>query len=326
MGGEDSGMRAIQQTAFGGPEVLELADIAEPEPGPGQVRIRVSRAGMNFADTHQRENRYVQKADLPFVPGSEVAGVREDTGERVVALTGGRGGYAEVAVVDEAVVVPLPEGLDEGTALAMLIQGATAWHLLRTAGRVQPGESVVVHGAAGGTGTLCVQLARAFGAGRVIATASSEDKRALALELGADAALDGDAEGLTERLLEANGGEPVDVVLEMSGGAVFDASLEALATFGRMVAYGIATKEQNEVRTGRLLKRSQTVTGIWITHLVEQRPALYREALEDCFARAARGELRVVTGETYPLSEAARAQSDLAERRTTGKLLLDPSR
>jgi NADPH2:quinone reductase len=318
-------MKAIQQTEFGGPEVLELVDLPDPEPGAGQVRIRVSRAGMNFADTHQRENKYVAKADLPFVPGSEVAGVREDTGERVVALTGGRGGYASVAVVDEALCVPLPEGLDEGTALAMVIQGATAWHLLRTAGRLAPGESVVVIGAAGGTGSLLVQLAKAFGAGRVIATASSEDKRALALGLGADAAISGDASGLTERILEANGGEPVDIVLEMAGGDVFDAALAALAPFGRMVAYGIATKEQNEVRTGKLLRRSLSVVGLWINHVVE-RPEMYREALEDCFARARRGELRVVVGETYALSDARRAQEDLAGRRTSGKLLLDPSR
>lgn len=319
-------MRAIQIQEFGGPEVLELVDIPEPEPAEGEVRIRVTRAGMNFADTHTRENNYLAKAELPLIPGGEVAGVREDTGERVVALTGGRGGYAEAAVVDESACVPLPDGLDEGAALAMVIQGATAWHLLRTAARLQPGESVVVIGAAGGTGSLCVQLAKAFGAGRVVATASSEDKRALALDLGADAAIDGDADGLTDRLLEANGGEPVDVVLEMAGGDVFEASMKALAPFGRMVAYGIATKEQNEVRTGRLLRKSQSVVGLWITHIVERRPDAYREALEDCFARAARGELRVVVGRTYPLSEARQAQEDLAGRRTSGKLLLDPSR
>ena len=318
-------MRAIQQTAFGGPEVLELVDLPEPEPGPGRIAVRVSRAGMNFADTHQRENRYVQRADLPFVPGSEVAGARADTGERVVALTGGRGGYAEVAVVDEALAVALPDGLDEGTALAMLIQGATAWHLLRTAARLAEGESVVVVGGSGGTGSLCVQLARAFGAGRVIATASSDDKRRLACELGADAAIDGDPEGLTERVLEANGGDPVDVVLEMAGGAVFDATLAALGPFGRMLAYGIATKEQNEVRTGTLLRRSISVGSLWINHVIE-RPQLYRRSLDDLFARAARGELRVVVGRTYGLSEARRAQEDLAGRRTTGKLLLDPSR
>jgi NADPH2:quinone reductase len=319
-------MKAIQQTEFGGPEVLELVDLPEPAPGPGQVRVRVARAGMNFADTHQRENKYVAKADLPFVPGSEVAGVREDTGERVVALTGGRGGYAEVAVVSESHCVPLPDGLDEGTALAMLIQGTTAWHLLRTAARLAPGESVVVHGAAGGTGSLCVQLAKAFGAGRIIATASTEPKRDLALDLGAKVAVDPEpVDGLGERLVQANDGKQVDIVLEMSGGRVFDESMEALGPFGRMVAYGIATKEQNEVRTGRLLRRSQSVVGLWINHVIE-RPALYREALDDLFARAARGELRVVVGKTYGLSEARQAQEDLAGRRTSGKLLLDPSR
>ena len=319
-------MKAIQQTAFGGPEVLELVDIPEPSPADGEVLVRVSRAGMNFADTHQRENKYVQKADLPFVPGGEVAGVRLDTGERVVALTGGRGGYAEVCAVRLDRCVALPERLDEGVALAMLIQGATAWHLLRTAARLESGESVVVHGAAGGTGSLCVQLAKAFGAGRVIATASSEEKRSLALSLGADVAISSDAEGMCERLIESNEGSRVDVVLEMSGGSVFEESMRALGTFGRMIAYGIATKEQNEVRTGRLLRKSQSVVGLWITHIVEQRPDLYREALEDLFARTARGELRVVVGETYGLSEARRAQEDLAGRRTSGKLLLDPSR
>lgn len=318
-------MKAVQQTAFGGPEVLELVDLPDPAPGPGQVRIRVTHAGLNFADTHQRENKYVQKADLPFVPGSEVAGTREDTGERVVALTGGRGGYAEACVVDEAMCVPLPEGLDEGTALAMVIQGATAWHLLKTAAHLADGESVVVGGASGGTGTLTVQLAKRFGAGRVIALASTDEKRELARSLGADVAIDGAAEGLTDRVLEANGGEPVDVVLDMAGGDVFDALLAAVAPFGRMVAYGIATKEQNEIRTGKLLKRSISVGSLWIGHVTE-RPELYRAALGDCFERAQRGELTVHVGRTYGLSEARQAQEDLAGRRTSGKLLLDVSR
>ena len=318
-------MRAIQQTEFGGPEVLELRDVPEPEAGPGQVRVRVTHAGLNFADTHQRENRYVQKADLPFVPGSEVAGVREDTGERVVALTGGRGAYAEVAVVREDHCVPLPPGLDEGTALALLIQGTTAWHLLRTAAHLAEGESIVVHGAAGGTGSLCVQLARAFGAGRIIATASSDEKRALALELGADAAIAADPDGLRDRIRDANEGEPVDIVLEMAGGKSFDESFEALAPLGRIVAYGIATREQNELRTGKLLRASRSVIGLWINHVIA-KPDLYRKALDDLFARAAREEIRVVVGRTYGLSEARQAQEDLAGRRTSGKLLLDPDR
>jgi NADPH2:quinone reductase len=196
--------------------------------------------------------------------------------------------------------------------------------MYRTAARVGAGESVVVHSAAGGVGSIAAQLGHAFGAGRVIATASSEEKRALALELGADAAIDPAAEGLTERLVEANGGRELDVVFDMSGGAVFDASYGALAPFGRIVVCGIATSEPNEVRTGSLLRHSRAVVGFYIFHCLE-RPGMFAEALADLFARAAAGELRAVVGHTYPLSQAAQAQIDLRARRTTGKLLLDPA-
>jgi NADPH:quinone reductase len=316
-------MRAIQMTEFGGPEVLQLAELPVPEPGPGEMLIRVTRAGVNFGDTHTRTNSYVQKATLPLVPGGEVAGVREDTGERVVALVGS-GGYAEYAIAPSDRVFPIPDGVDDGTALALVIQGTTAWHLYRTAGRVQDGESVVVHAAAGGVGSLAVQLGSGLGAGRVIATASSESKRALALELGAHAAVDGAAEGLTERLLEANDGRGVDVVFDMSGGAVFDASYQALAAFGRIVVCGIATSEPNEVRTGSLLRHSRAAVGFYLFHCFE-RPGMFAQALDDLFARVAAGELRALVAHTYPLAQAAQAHVDLRARRTTGKLLLDPS-
>jgi NADPH:quinone reductase len=316
-------MRAIQMTEFGGPEVLKLTELPAPVPGPGEVLIRVNRCGLNFADTHTRTNSYVQKATLPMIPGGEVAGVREDTGERVVALVG-TGGYAEYAVAPESMVFAIPDALEDGTALAMIVQGTTAWHLYRTSGAVAEGESVVVHAAAGGVGSLAVQLGHPFGAGRVIATASSEEKRALALELGADVAIDPSADGLTERLIEANDGRPVDVVFEMSGGAVFDASYKALAPFGRIVAYGIATNEPNSVPTGSLLRHSRAVVGFYLFHCLA-RPGMFGDALADLFARAASGELRVIVGQTYPLEQAAQAQIDLRERRTTGKLLLDPS-
>jgi NADPH2:quinone reductase len=299
-------------------------ELPRPQPAAHEALIRVSLAGMNFADTHQRENVYLAKQELPLVPGGEVAGVREDTGERVVALTG-TGGYAEYATAPGSLTFPIPDDVEDGTALALLIQGLTAWHLYRTAGRVAGGESVVVHSGAGGVGSLAVQLGKAMGAGRVIATASSPDKRALALELGADVAVDGAPDGLAERLVEANLGAPVDVVFDMAGGRVFDESLTALAPFGRVVAYGIASREVNEIRTSRLMRTSRTVAGFWFTHLLE-RPALLDEALADLFARVAAGELRVVVGGVYGLSEAARAQTDLVERRTTGKLLLDPTR
>ena len=316
-------MRAIQQREFGGPEVLELVDLPVPEPGDGEVLIRVTRAGMNFSDTHQRRNEYLAAQELPLVPGTEVAGIREDTGERVVALSG-TGGYAEYAVAPAALTFPIREGVDDGTALALVVQGLTAWHLYRTCARVHPGETVVVIAAAGGVGSLAVQLGRPMGAGRVIATASTQAKRDLALELGADVAVDADPEGLKERLIEANLGRQVDVVFEMAGGPVFDACLAALAPFGRLVTYGIASGQGNEVHTRKLMGRSRAVVGFWLVHCLG-KPAMVDEALADLYDRAARGELRVVVGATYPLSQARQAQIDLAERRTTGKVLLDPS-
>ena len=316
-------MRAIRIEAFGGPEVLQLADVPVPEPGEGEVLIHVSRAGMNYADTHQRNNDYLARYELPLVPGGEVAGVREDTGERVVAMTG-TGGYAEYATAPAALTFPIPEGVDDATAVALLIQGLTAWHLYRTSAQLRPGASVVVHAAAGGVGSLAVQLGKPLGAGRVIATASTEDKRALALELGADVAVDASPAGMKERLEEANEGRKVDVVFEMAGGEVFDQSLGALAPFGRIVTYGIASREPNQVSTGSLMRRSRAVVGFWLMHCIG-RPEMVDDALADLFERVRRGELRVHVGATYPLSEAARAQVDIAERRTTGKVLLDPT-
>jgi NADPH2:quinone reductase len=323
-------MRAVQIREFGGPEVLELADLPVPEPGDGQALVKVSRAGINFADTHARENTYLAKYELPLVPGAEVAGTLEhsvdglDAGSRVVALLA-TGGYAEYALAPRPTTFPVPDGVSDEMALALVLQGLTAWHLYRTAARIRGGESVAVHAAAGGVGTLAVQLAKPLGAGRVIASASTEEKRALALELGADAAVDTNAEDLAGALREANGGERVDVVLEMAGGRVFDASLEALAPFGRLVIYGIASREANDVSSGALLRGSKAVVGFWLAHCL-RRPDMIEEPLTDLFDRAARGELTAQLGGTYALSEVRRAHEDLQGRRTTGKLVLDPSR
>jgi len=318
-------VRAIRITEWGGPEVLELVDDAPvPEAGDGEVLIRVNRAGINFADTHARENTYLARYELPLVPGAEVAGVREDTGERVVAMTG-TGGYAEYAVAPAASTFGVPDGVSDGAALALLLQGLTAWHLYRTSAKLADGESVVVHAAAGGVGSLAVQLGHPLGAGRVIATASTEDKRDLALDLGADVAVDVTRDDLHEALIEANGGERVDVVLEMAGGQVFDASLKALAPFGRLVTYGIASREPNQVSSGSLMRRSQAVVGFWLMHCLRRPQELIAEPLRDLFERTAAGTLRVVEGEVYPLSEVRRAHEDLQARRTVGKLVLDPS-
>jgi NADPH:quinone reductase len=314
-------LRAIQVTEFGGPEVLELREVPEPEVADGLVAIDVSAAGINYADTHQAENSYLAPASLPLVPGGEVAGTTP-SGDRVVALLAG-GGYAERAVAHPSVVFPIPDGVSDGEALALVLQGATAWHLLRTSAHLAEGESVVVHAGAGGVGTLAIQLARRWGAGTIIATASSEEKRALAVELGADAAIDGSPDGLKDRIQEAAGGK-VDVVLEMVGGATFDASLAALAPFGRLVAYGMASREQpTPVEPGALMARSRAVVGFWLAHCIG-RPEMLRGAVSELLDLVAAGELRAIVGGTYPLSEARRAHDDIRARRTTGKLVLDP--
>ena len=317
-------MRAIQIRRWGGPEVLELVDDAPiPESGPGRQLVRVSRAGINYADTHATENSYLASYELPLIPGAEVAGTTED-GRRVVGVLTS-GGYAELAAVPTATTFPIPDGVSDAQALALVIQGLTAWHLYRTSAQLRPGESVVVHAAAGGVGSLAVQLARPFGAGRVIATASSEEKRALALELGADAAVDVTRDDLTEALIEANEGRRVDVVLEMAGGRVFKDSLRALAPFGRLITYGMASREPVQIAAGNLLRHSSAVVGFWLAHCFGRPDEMLAEPLRDLFGRVASGELRVVEGAVYPLSEARRAHEDLQARRTTGKLLLDPA-
>jgi NADPH2:quinone reductase len=315
-------VKAIQIKEFGGPEVLEHTELPDPEPGDGEVLVRVARAGINFADTHVTRNDYLAEQQLPLVPGGEVSGTTPD-GRRVAALTM-NGGYAEQIAIPEAALVPVPDQVDDDQAAALLLQGLTAWSILNVSARLQEGETVVVEAAGGGTGSLAVQLAKRAGAGRVIALASSEEKRALALELGADAAVDSRADDLRDQILAANDGEQVDVVLEMSGGDAFEATLRTLAPFGRLVAFGIASREENAPKTGHLMRNSRGVIGFWLVHMF-RRAELLRRGIEELLGAAASGELRAVIGGVYPLSEVRRAHEDIAARRTQGKLLLDPA-
>ncbi|MEZ0067711.1 NADPH2:quinone reductase [Streptacidiphilus sp. MAP12-20] len=317
-------MRAIQITEFGGPEVLQLAEVPEPVAQPGQLLIEVDGAGVNYADTHAVEDSYLSSSSLPMIPGGEVVG-RASDGRRVVALTA-TGGYAERACAWAPMATEVPDEVSDAAALALVIQGLTAWNLLRTSARLAPGESVVVHAAAGGTGSLAVQLARRFGAGRVIATASTKEKRELALSLGADEAVDADPEGLKDRLVEANGGKKVDIVLEMTGGPVFDASLAALAPFGRLVTYGLASRaEPKPLTAGALMGHSRAVVGFWLMHALG-RPELHAQPMAELLNLVASGDLVPQLGGTYPLADARVVHEALRSRATTGKLVLDPRR
>jgi NADPH2:quinone reductase len=315
-------VKAIQIQEFGGPEKLELVDVPDPEPSDGMVVVDVSRSGVNWADTHAIRNDYLAEQELPLVPGAEIAGTTPD-GRRVAALIS-NGGYAQKAAVPEAFLVPLPDEVSDEQAAGMLLQGLTAHALLHYCAHVEDGETVVVEAAGGGTGSLAVQLAKRAGA-KVIGLASTEEKRALAERLGADATADSRADDLKAAILDANGGEKVDVVLHMSGTG-FEAELGALGMLGRIVVFGNAARQPSELSTNYLLQTSKSVLGFWLIALIAQKRELIGSMLADLFGAVAKGELEVVIGGTYPLSDAARAHEAMQERGTSGKLLLDPSK
>jgi NADPH2:quinone reductase len=326
-------VRAICIRGFGGVDRLGLEELPYPEPAAGEASIEVALAGVNFTDTQLRAAgvqstveqdaapRRLTDADLPVIPGAEVVGT-DDTGRRVVAFCGS-GGYAERVCATRDRVFAIPDLLSDAAALALFVQGLTALYLCRVSARIERGESVVVHGAAGGVGSIAVQLAKLAGAGRVIATASTERKRELALSLGADVAIDSTDETLAERLVRANGGSRVDVVLEMVGGAVLAESLAALARFGRLVVYGSASGQPADVATRSFVIGSRSLVGFWLLDYFGDMQAV-GDSLAELFRLAAEGKVEPVLGPTFPLAEAAEAHRAVALRDVVGKILLDP--
>ncbi|GIE77863.1 NADPH:quinone reductase [Actinoplanes philippinensis] len=316
-------MRAILVSRHGGPEVLEPADLPDPVALPDRTLVEVTAAGVNYADTHRTDGSYRAAPALPFVPGTEVAGRTAD-GRRVVALLFPGGGYAERASVADADMVEVPDGVDDATALALLVQGLTAWHVLRSSARLRDGETVVVGAASGGVGSVAVQLARHFGAGLVIAAASTAEKRERALRLGAGVAVDSDPEGYAERLLEVTGGRGADVLLESTGGATLTAALGGLAPYGRLISYGNASRQgRPPADFGVLAERNTSVAGFWLKPALDM-PGGFREPLRELLGLVADGRLVLPPGPAYPLAEAGRAHADLLARRTTGKVVLIP--
>jgi NADPH2:quinone reductase len=328
-------MRAIQVRSFGGPEVLEPVVLADPVPAHGELLVEVSGVGVNYADTHQAENTYLSASELPFVPGAEVVGHVADPGgpaRRVCGFVSRGGGYAEKAVVRPEMVFDVPPGVTDTQALSLLVQGLTAWHLVHTSSRLQPGESVVIHAAAGGVGNLAVQLAKKAGAGRVIATASSQDKLDLAADLGADVGVLLEpgiaAHDVTHRLVDANGGRKVDAVFEMVGGPTFDGSLAALAPFGRLVTFGMASRTPpTPLSPGALMVGSHSVIGFWLMDCMRgpRAASMVAAPLRELVGWVEDGSLRPLAGHTYALSHARQAHEDMRARRTTGKVVLAPA-
>jgi NADPH2:quinone reductase len=315
-------MKAIQITEFGGPEVMQLVDLPDPIAGTDQVLINVSAIGLNFADTVQIRNQYVTQQKLPLIPGLEVVGTTSE-GKRVLASIS-EGAYAQKVVAHKSAAMEIPEGVSDEAALAMLVQGTTAWHILKTFGHLVPGESVVVHAGAGGVGSVAIQLAKMWGA-RVIAVTSSDEKSALAKSLGADVTVDAKSANLVQAMLDANNGKPVDLVLEMVGGKTFDASLEVLAPFGRVIVYGMASGEMaTPVNSISLLGSNKTITGFWLGHCFGKKELL-DDVIAQLFILIKNGKLKPIIGATFPLSKAGDAHRAIVGRGTTGKITLDPA-
>lgn len=329
-------MKAVQVSRFGGPEVLEIVETPTPMPGTGQVLIRVHAAGVNFAETLMRQNRYAVTPQLPTVLGTEVAGTIDALGDGVSGMAIGArvaaplfatgmyfGGYADYVLIDAALVAPLPDALSFAEATALMVQGLTALYLTKQA--PPEGKTVLINAAAGGVGSLLVQLAKRKGAKIVIAAASTAQKLDFARSLGADAGGDYTQANWVEQARAASGGNGPDIIYESVGGAVTKACLDALAPLGELVVYGALNIQGFQLGVPELLGlifKNQSVTGFAFAPLLT--PESLKKSLAELFDLAARGELKVTIGGTYPLERAADAHRALEGRRTIGKLVLVP--
>jgi NADPH2:quinone reductase len=326
-------MRAVQLSRFGPPDVLEIVDVPTPIPAPGVVLVRVRASGVNFFETLMRQDRYAVTPELPMIFGVEVAGVIEALGDGVArsllgarvavpmfAVGRGSGGYAERLAIDAASAVPIPDDLSFEDATALMVQGLTALHLVRQSPPV--GKTVLVNAAAGGVGSLLVQLAKRAGAKLIVATASTNEKLDFARSIGADAGVDYTAPDWVARVRDATGGAGADIVYELVGGAVTRASLDALAPRGELVFGALGRFDLDASDLEKMILRNQSLRGFALLPLLT--PAVLKSSLTELFDLAASGELKVIQGGRYPLDQASEAHRAIEERRTTGKVVLVP--
>jgi len=325
-------MNAIRLYRHGGPEVLTYERVPRPQPRANEVLLETCATGVNFADVMRRKGgAYAVPTPMPYFLGGEVVGTVTQVGEGLdPAMVGkrvlgfpGQGSYADYVVVPANRVYPLPDALPDWAALALFVQGLTASLILKRHSRMAPGETVLVQAAAGGVGSIAVQLARIHGAGQVIGCVSTPAKAALVQSLGADATVNYAQPGWDDTVRQLTGGRGVDVVLEVTGGAVADASYELLAPFGRVVVFGLTGDDRWQIDTQRLCGRNATITGFWLRPHLDDHAGITREflALADLYVS---GQLSLTLGGRFALSDAAGAHTALEERATSGKLVLIP--
>ena len=315
-------MKAIRVNELGGADKLSLEDVENPAPKADEVLIKVAAAGINYADTMMRSGNYLTKPDLPFTLGYEAAGTIEELGADVknlqigqrVLATSSSGGYAEYATAKAALTMPIPDELGFGESTALLVQGLTALGLLNG---TKAGDSILIHAAAGGVGTLLVQLAKHKGL-KVIGTASSEQKLQTVASLGADYAINYSEDDWTDEVLKATDGKGVDWLIEMVGGDIVAKNLKVLAKHGTMWIYGSASGEDFKVSVLSLMQKNHIIRGYWLMNeSVENRIKFTRELLEHLGA----GRLKIQVTE-FPLEQAKEAHEAIENRKTTGKVVL----
>jgi NADPH2:quinone reductase len=322
-------MRAVVCQELTGPGGLVVEEMPTPEPGPGEVRIRVGAAGLNFADTLMIKGQYQDRPALPFVPGMEIAG-RIDAcgpgvsgfapGDRVMAALA-HGGFAELAVCPVGAVVALPETMDDVTAAGFAIAYGTAYGALSWAGRLAAGETLVVHGAAGGVGLATVECGRVLGA-RVIATARGADHLAVASEHGAEAVIDTSGEDLRARIKELTEGRGADVIFDPIGGDIFQASLRSVAWGGRILVIGFASGQIPQIPANILLIKNASAVGFYWGSYRKHDLARVRAAFEELLRWHGEGRIRPLVSEVRPLAEAPQALERLLSRKSSGKIVL----
>ena len=330
-------MKAIQYERFGGPEVLEYVDLPRPSPGEGEVLIETTAIGVNFPDIRERLGVYnraetrVGGVHLPQVGGLQVVGHVVEPGSGVESNLRGRkvmalmkkGAYAQFALARASMTVALDPDADDVAMASLPAQGTTAFLTLQASTELRPGESVLVHGAAGGVGSLAVQIAKALGAGVVIGTASSEERRNFVRGLGADFAIAYDEPTWPHAVLEHTGARGVDIILESIGGDVFEQNFECLATFGRYIILGSTRGPGNPLAPRRLMTKSQSLTGFYLPVFYE-RPEIIGRALKFLADGVKAGKIKANVATVLPLSRTADAHRMLEERRAQGVIVLDP--
>ncbi len=324
-------MKALFCSEYGPLDRLAVRDLPSPRPGPGQVVVAVKAAALNFPDALMVQGLYQVRPPLPFSPGAEVAGLVKEVGAGVQGLKAGdrvigfpgTGGFAEECVVAAERIMPLPENMDFASGAALVLTYGTSLHALQDCGRLQPGETLLVLGAAGGVGAAAVEIGKAMGA-RVIAAASSEDKLALARRLGADETIDYATEDLRRRTLALTGEKGVDVVYDPVGGGYTEPALRALAWRGRLLVVGFAAGEIPKIPLNLALLKERQLLGVYWGDSVRHDPAGHLRNMRQLMAWYAEKKINPVVSERFPLARAQEAMQRLLDRRVMGKVVILP--